>query len=477
MHRAILHDGPSDGASGRRCYAPRVSRWAPAVFAALVACAPPPLALELPSMPSARALVIAVERGDALLQLAAFDAADAERRGPDALREVEDDETLAFTVIGLPEELDPLGLDRGVYAPVSDPAAVAVAELAARGELLRTTVSAGLRTEWLRVPSPSKALEAAHLPSRRPCRRFAVTALPRLGDSAAFAAPLGDGTLVGTIDRTLRFVPASGEPIDVTPAPIDGVPFPTLGGWPVEDAPLELWLGGPNGVLWHAAFDAQGGLTRVIERHDTGLARGAQFAAGEASRRGVELYMLGFDGVLALFDGTRTRELHRFDATPRDFVTGGLARDVDGAVIAVRNTDDYVVVVRDGVARTARIGQPGVGLYGLGLVPGVGLLVSDAAGRAYVRRDGVFVEHGDTGIAAGVLSFVPVGGGFLAAGAEGALREWRSEGGYCPIYPPLVTQSIRVWSPRKDGAFLVTGPHPHVPGSPGVPLSLFREAP
>ena len=56
-------------------------------LALFAACAPAPVTLELPEVGTARALLVAVERGGELIEIAAFDVDATDPLGPQALLE------------------------------------------------------------------------------------------------------------------------------------------------------------------------------------------------------------------------------------------------------------------------------------------------------------------------------------------------------------------------------------------------------
>jgi len=443
-------------------------------LALFAACAPAPVTLELPEVGTARALLVAVERGGELIEIAAFDVDATDPLGPQALLGVADDEVIGFTVLGLELSLNAAGVEPGRHPPSSNEDDLSISALATVG-IKHADVSAGVRTAWEPVTELTRPVRLGRIASRSPCRRFEVEVLDPVDDKTTFIVPLHGGNLLGTSRRTLHFVPATGPIKVVTPGPDEnGVRFPTWSALPVTEIPGELWMSGESGEMWQVSFRETGGLLALVARTNVGIVSAVQFMTGHADRRGVDLYFITLDGTVAHFDGTTTETLHAFPQVEGLFISGGIVFPEPDTFIAVRNSSDKAVVIKGGVVTQVPVGEPGVGIYGIGFVPSIGTLVSDAGGKIFVKTGRSFEAFGQSALAVGAQAIVPLEGGFLLAGAQGAIQEWRTEGGFCPVFPSLVEQSLRFWSPRANGdGWIVSGPNPREVGM--NPVTIYRE--
>lgn len=445
-------------------------------------CASDTIVLELPLLEErARSVIIASERGGAVVETVALDRDDLASPGPGALLDVGPEETVAFTVIGLEEALDPLGLAAATRGPVARGSGRPLATLRSRGSIRRATVGPDGPTPWEKQLTPDlpPALASVELPSTRGCRRFSIETLPPLADAAAFIVPMGGRHLVGTEHHRLVPIPPIGTATDATPPPGFLPPgetvFPTWGAHPIADRPDQLWLAARDGKLWRVRFDAEGRPAEVLDVVRTGREHAIRWMAGQATSTRTRLVFLGLDSSVGIFDGTQARVVHQYQMVTLGNWAGGIAVADDGTIIAGRNIGGEIVVVRpDDSVELLRLSEDVYGVMDVENVPGIGVLLSDTSGHLFRWSGARFDAFEDSGVRAGVEAIVPIAGGFLTAGNYGAVREWRSQGGFCEPIMPLVLQTLRWWSPVDAHTFLVSGPFPSGGTDGEIPLSRIR---
>jgi len=445
-------------------------------LALLAGCSSGTIVFELPELADdILAFMIVVERADVVVETIALDAADRTQRGPQALSDLADEETVALTVVGYAEPLDPLGLASGP-GPVAGGRALGTVR--SQRAVTRAIVDLTGRSPWEPLDLIPPELATVLVPATTGCRRLTIESLKPLAQSAAFIVPMGGRSLIGAEGNRLIPIPPIGTSTDITPdrawLPAGETEFPTYGAFPIADRPNELWLAARDGKLWHVAFDADGRPERVIDRVASTCTDAIRWMAGEATRARTRIGFVGLDGCTGTFDGTRFEMFQTYaDAEGRNWVGGAAMDEESGAIVVGRNLSREVTIFpRDGAPSRVSISSEPTGVDTVRYLPGVGLLVADATGLLFRFEGRRFEQFADTEIALGAEAIVPVPGGFLVGGNYGALREWRESGGFCPPHDPLALQTQRWWSPIEDG-WLVSGPDPGI-NTGVVPLSIVR---
>lgn len=441
-----------------------------ALLPALLACTPLPLDVGLGTTPGNGPRIVGVARGGVLAQAAVLEPPAVPAEHLPTLVAVAPDERVEVVVMTMGSPLAVLGLTPGLRSAdqpgrPEDPTIATYFPSAVTVEV--ATVEDDAVSAFQPLAALPPWLASFRLPATSPCLDLRPRPILDLPVGAAFVVALGDGrALAGTRGQATRdalfVVDQSGQARSLTlarPADVaDPTRFAAMGALPITGTTDEVWLSLRLGELWRVRIPGPGDdAITLLDRVDYGGTDGLAYLQGTATRGAVEIYGLRFaDNTLVRFDGTSTaRELHTCGQGA--YFAGGVAVDADGAVVAGCTAQNAVVIGRGDAVTVVELEGSREGVTSAGFVPGVGVLVSDGKGRIY-RREGVeLVPVVDLDLGTGAHAIVPRESGFIAAGGAGAIREWRSAGSTCPVFPPGVSQTLRYWAPLGAG-YLVSGP-------------------
>lgn len=466
-----------------RC-APRTHRWASRAIGAVVvlaACREAPITVPIEALPGARSAVFAIERGPrpdtlAVVDVVATDLSTTAESSatltlPRAVLDYETDESLRISVLGFIDPLADLGLTAGPLALTESEDARPLVELGPHAQLRQRSIDAGVLGAWIDADHLAPPLGDVRVDTGWPsgCSRLKRRRVStHTATAASFALALDEDTaLIGLEDQTLLRIEESGQWTDVTPAGLGLIP--TWGA--LMESADTLWLSGREGLLWRVRIDREARIVDVLERHQLDawvttletppITRRPQFRylGGQSSATSVEIFLLSIEGVLARFDGTTITELARFPVGRTD-ARAGLAYLGPGEAVAVHTVSPDLMLVtdRDQVRLIRLNDQQLAGVSGVGLIPGFGVLASDAVGNVFRSATGrTWERFTQIDNSFGADAFLAYHGGFFAGGPTGFLQQWRGDKArLCPPRTGLAHQTFRYLA-RLGDVVLATG--------------------
>ena len=414
--------------------------WAPWLVVLLAGCGGESV-LHLPLPPAAsgmRSMLVALEQGE-LLEIHALRLDGDPRLVFPQPAEGE----VALTALSYPESLEALGMSEGRVEPASegDCAPAALPEAAA---LHRAVIrgGAGAAPSWAPVDRPPARVGAFRRLGPCPCSSWRVVAsaeVPLLDAWARAVAPDGRVLLVGTeAGGRARGVLVDGDAIVDVPLAELGISRPR---GVLVDAGGTVWIAG-EAELWRG--DLASGFVSVAGSPDGG--RMTAMAGGIGPDGELEVLVMTSSSAVARYQGGgQWASVYQGQALDRG------SRQVDlltwlgpGAVaVAFANALD-VVVLRPG-QRTIAVQLEAETRGGRALVdvPGFGLVVGTAIGRAFLLADGALRGLGNADLAE-VRDGALTPSGFVLGGADGHLHEYAPAFGLCRPQPTPDQMRIRV---------------------------------
>jgi hypothetical protein len=402
-----------------------------ALFAALLSgCAPDDLPrwFPLPDLGAARAVVLALESADRVLEIEAWSANDVAdrsfRSAPEPRASSRVVEALAFD-----RTLSDLGLpDGALTAATSGSPGRPIAALADRVYQL-SLPRLDRAASWVPVDQPSQALAAFEVPAPpKRCATFSIMkGMIDTPHEAAYAIDVGAGrVMIGT--RLSEWLVDSATMI-ATPIIRGGALARTHAiMWAIQTEDHALWL----------TDDGLGGLFRaprfanplVAARVATASTSTMQLAG--SSSVGTELYILTASQTLHRFDGHR---MHKVGELPPETTSQAfgdrLLRTSDGRVFVSTHTMIGIDRLEPATGSFAleTVSAAG-GIFTMVELP-LGILAGTSQGEILLRGPGGWAPLATSPVSADITVIARFGDGFVYGGNLATFGQYTAEDGFC----------------------------------------------
>ena len=416
-----------------------MSRRDQALGALLLLCAgcgrPGPLRIELPEIAGARALVVALTSGARSPEIVAVDLADPSALGALSVPAHPGDEEVRVTVLYYPDPLASLGLRPGplVLAGPEQPSHGLPTFQSAREAIFRDAPPA--EVEWRVVGSLTPPLSELRLPFSD-CARFSsmqrVLTATKTAQFNVYADP--DHALIGTGDRRLYLVGRTGtvEELALPPG------APTIYG-AARDDEGSIWFGADGGELWRGRYSDH--LELALVSRSPSRQRIHWISLGPTPA-GTEIYTLTVQGAFEQYAGGRWRGLHQFQYDVGGDERGGVAWIGPGEALAAYGNASELIRLRGGIVSEERPTAMLAGFASVAVVPGYGVVAGDYRGGLFRESLGVWSPISDSPVGLPRDKIIPYEDGFLFAGVNGFLGQYRPSRGFCPL-EQIAGHSIR----------------------------------
>lgn len=423
----------------------RRSSVAGALAGALLACGPgAPLVLPPPALEGAQAMVVSV--ADRRSDPRAADPAGVVVHAAPAGEAVEltravDEGDLRLELLLYPSTLESLPLASGPLAPAPGTSGRPLPDGARAYE---AEIVDGEASAWLPRARPSASLAAFRTTAVGPprCPSLLLDAAPIPG-FVRFVLPIGpdaETILYGNVDAVyaLRGREARAVPVVAPPgfAPTAGAV--TRAG--------ELAFVSLDGRVGYGDFDGDS-LVITAAFTTTRAADRPRYVDGGIVGDGPELFVLSYGGEVTHLYPSGVRRVARFPELPFDGEFGGVLRLRSGsALVGAASSTELWMTDREAPVQRDVAG----GVTAVGYVEGVGALVGTGEGAVLAEAQG-YASLGPSGSAYPITAFGPSDdGGFMFAGAQGAVGSYHPRTGFCFDEAALVPL-IPLWIvPRGD---------------------------